>query len=265
MRGNVFAPVDLVQPIETGHPLLSGLIGHWLGPAPIQSSAVPDALRRYHAARVGGTATSPPPAPGMAALRLDGTTGYVVTSGSVPMPTSYALAIWVKPASSPTVNYARIWESDFNNGFYLGTDAAGAQYLAIHRGSAFSNTFGTVAAGVWTHLCVSYSAASGTASCYVNGALARAFSATAGAITARTHTFGRYWGGGLHWPGDLADAWLWGRALSAEDVASFHDQSRRGHPDTLRRSRNVTSFYAPKAPFQAAWRRRRQVLGLGIH
>jgi hypothetical protein len=60
------------------------------------------------------------------------------------------------------------------------------------------------------------------------------------------------------------DVAIWSRALSALEVWTWYDQSRRGHPDTIRRW-SMMAFDAAAATFKPWFVRRSQVLGSGVY
>lgn len=83
-----------------------------------------------------------------------------------------------------------------------------------------------------------------------------------GLVTAGTYVtaFGRHPSGTSSPNCDLDDCFIWSRALSAAEAWAWYDQSRRGHPDTLRHLPRRRSFAASVGAPPAGNRRRRVIL-----
>src|SRR5262249_25886256 len=91
-----------------------------------------------------GTITSPTWISGAvnSALSFNGTTSSVVTP-AIPLGNAFSISAWVNPAATPQVAYARIAETQYNSGFYLGVNAAGNRYkLVVNTGAGATGACG---------------------------------------------------------------------------------------------------------------------------
>jgi hypothetical protein len=276
---SLHAPGSLytADPVVSEHPLIQGRVGWWLAAPPLEGGRQWfDLLNRNHGTLTNAPAwVGPSGRPGgYGALSFNGTSQYAdcgaVLSGS---PAKVTVAGWMNRTSTSALAFfgwggttqnrlGPLWFTDGNLYFF---------------GEGGNNNFPAVAlAGTgWHHVALVY-----------NGALA-AGSRVAGYVDGRSQTLS---GGGTDTPtydvigtfriGEEADfgryttgyhddVTVYSRALSATEVFALYEQSRRGHPDTLRwlgqRIWFPPSPAAGGATFQPAWARgSNQWIGPGV-
>lgn len=178
-------------------------------------------------------------------LALSGSTGYATTTGPVVATNaSYSVSAWVKLADTNNY-YTAVSQSGSNvAGFYLqyskglnawaivipATDTGGAGQYIAHGSAPAVNT--------WTHLVATVDATTGLVTLYVNGVSVGTVTDSqlwnaAGPLTigAATPTTGKP---SNYVNGDIADVQVYGRALTASEVAALYG--------------TVTVTLTPKAP-----------------
>ncbi len=145
------------------------------------------------------------------------------TATGLGAPTEFTLLVWVRPTSAAA--YARILETDYSVGFYLGLGSTGAQYEFITAGDLSTCFGGTVVLGRRDLLIATFS--SNTRSLYVNGALVD--TATSGGINSSYGTLPLVIGAnsgntsGNNWNGDIDTVGVFPGAFSAAEVKSLYD------------------------------------------
>ena len=160
-------------------------------------------------------------------VRLDGTSGYLTTSGPVLDTTkSFSVAAWVRPTNlvayrniltQQSTTYGR-FELSARDGYYcFGSRPSGTIY-----GTPTTTCSATAAQlNVWTHLAgVWESTNGGKLRIYVNGVLAGEIASAASWASTGPVVIGRWQEGASgtsFWAGDIADVQLFGRVLVTND------------------------------------------------
>ena len=163
------------------------------------------------------------------ALSFNGTSNYVKTA-SIPFTNTFSISAWVNPAAITQTAYARIAETQYNNGLYLGMNASGTKYkFIVNSGSGATGTCGAaygcaeggaVSSG-WHLVTGTYNGS--TAILYVDGlqVATETFNTPAG-ISLPLY-IGRYFGAnGYGWNGAIDEVRLYNRGLSASEVAAVY-------------------------------------------
>lgn len=230
--------VDPACPVEWGHPLARGLEAWLLGlpnPGWWGGQTFRDVTRGAKTPHDGDTLLYGSSVPswvagpnGFPGLRFSDTTQRV--DGSVTLGSQITLSCWV---------------SLTNSGFYAGLfvmpgtgDHAGLMLNASDRkvmignGSSFVGGPTVLTLGQWYHIAGTFDG--GLMTSYVNGRydVSDTFTAISSATAYRLNRDNTIADAGAL--PRIADARIYSRALSAGEVAALYDQSRRGHPDTLR-------------------------------
>jgi hypothetical protein len=126
--------------------------------------------------------------------------------------------------------YARIAETRYDTGFYLGTDSTGTNYKFIVKGglgatggcraSFGCGQGGTIATG-WHMVTATFDGA--TAKLYVDSALVATETFTQPGNTNYPLYIGQYFAGaGYNWNGALDEVRVYTRALTAAEVANIY-------------------------------------------
>ena len=269
MRGNVFAPVDPVQPIETGHPLARGLWSWHIGlPGRVGNAWVSNLVRARPPAVFRAGALSPVwsggDPTGLPSIRQTGVAGQGCdVSGPLtpPMP-AFTYAGFVFPTGT---TYNAIYSTNSRIWFFLGpnqsvyfyTDAGNGEFVGSAPYSCPNNRWHHV---VWTREGASIT--NGMRS-YVNGVQVGQVNTGDTTSFPATDYYLGVSASGFPFNGLIRDVMVWDRALSALEIAHLHREARSAYPDLLRRPRSVASYFAPAA-FQVSWRRRQPVLTAGV-
>jgi hypothetical protein len=163
------------------------------------------------------------------ALSFNGNTSYVVTP-NIPLASTFSISAWVNPAVTNQVSYGRIAETQYNDGFFLGTDATGTKFKFIVN-SGYGSTGlcgagygcaqgGTVTSG-WHLVTGTFDGARATL--YLDGAVVASDTFTAPLATSLPVFIGRYYvGTGSGWNGILDEVRLYNRALTSAEVSSIY-------------------------------------------
>jgi hypothetical protein len=258
------ASLFLPDPANRQHPLLRGCVGWWCGLPGRGGGPNWHGLTRGGAgAQQGGAGWSGNTRPG----RLGACPTYVDTSsqctdlrpvaGALSGQTAATAAFWCyrtslknnavsHGAQSGNDRFALIW---LNNDQFYAIVTSGATV-----GYAYKDLLGATG---WHHLAMVYNYAAGAGAnsrCkfYYDGVpqtLTLGAEPPSAIPTATAAWSGYYWTGTAHnySTGPQDDVVFWNRALSAAEVRAWYDQSRRGHPDTLRRA-PVSEFGTPFLP-----------------
>ncbi len=192
---------------------------------------------------------SPGPFPGASSVDLNGTSQYISTPWSPGLnTTNFTFELWAKPAQAPLFKYLASsvdFDGTGRSGWYLAQDdgstfGAGSAWVVrifTRNGNGFGGQVDApiLGAGIWVHLAVTYDDTTRLLSIYTNGVLAEAVTATAGAnglayvpnqnlsnddpltVGARGTA-----GSSFYWPGNAAQAAVYGTALSADRVAAHY-------------------------------------------
>jgi hypothetical protein len=231
----------------SGPPPTQGLAGYWRFDEDSGSIAY-DSSGNGH----NGTVTGATWVPGYinSALSFNGTTNYVVTP-DIPLSNAFSVSAWVNPAVTTQTGYARIAETEYNNGLYLGADSSGNKYkFIVNSGSGSTGScgasFGCAQGGTITsgwHLIVGTFDGT-TAILYVDNAEVASDTLRAPANTSYPLYIGRYdASSGYGWNGFLDEVRLYSRALSGGEVTALYNYTGTPPNSTL----PVISITAPVA------------------
>ena len=206
----------------TGPPT-SGLIGYWNFDEDTGTIAHDTSGSGYNgtvnnAGWVSGKVNS--------ALSFNGSSSDVVTP-NILLGGAFSISAWVNPAAAQG-EYARIAETQYSPGFYLGTNFVGSGYKFIVNGASGATGLcglsygcaegGTVTAG-WHLVTATFDGTTGKL--YVDGVLAGSDTFTP-ANTNLPLNIGRYFGSnGFGWNGVIDEVRLYNRALSAAEVTAI--------------------------------------------
>ena len=206
-------------------PPTQGLIGYWNF-----DEASGTIAHDTSGSGCNGTITAPTWTTGKinGALSFNGGSSYVVTP-AVSLGITFSISAWVNPAASAETGYARIVETQYTTGLYLGTNASGTKYKFIVNsgrgsaggcgGAAYGCAEGGSVTGGWHLLTATYNGAS--AILYVDGVEVATDTFTATASTNLPLYVGRYFQGGYGWNGAADDLRLYNRALTAAEVTGI--------------------------------------------
>lgn len=282
-------PVDAANPVEWGHPLNAGRLAWWLGLAGLgRGDRLPDLALGRAATLVNGAAYAADRRPGSLGgeVYLAGDAGgdtaaldrpAILGAAAVAATSAdWTLALWYKQAGvaedAPIV---------FGSEHFAPPGVAIVHERSVDGLAMFANGDGgyaesaqvTLADGDWHHAVFVADSAAGDFRCHKDGVAvdARSYPTAWGSIALSSRFVSGYrWDGGTTWAWAQAtvdDLSAWPRAFSAADAAALYEQSRRGHPDTLRRlSRRSTFLMAPPAAtFRAGWLSPSPSPGTGVY
>jgi hypothetical protein len=257
-------PIIYGDAASRGHPLNRGLVGWWLG-LPGQSAG--PRLLDVSGNRNPGTLTNGPtwaagPNP-FGAVTLDGSDDYVGVPGFSRVLTAATFAAVIN--ADTQTNYHGIVYSRGTSvtGMLFGT-GGGVGYIWNNAGFNWADG-GAITTGRWMLVAMTFTSAAATGYSYdfqtgVIDSGADTSGAPYGSTTIDALELGRDSFGGRNMDGRMAAAWVWDRALSADEFARLADQARRGYPDLLRRRTPVRAAF-PAAP--AGGNRRRRLIFSG--
>lgn len=238
--------INFQSPVNWSHPLNCGLASWWLvRPDLVRGNTWYDLCGRNH-----GTLTNMDPATdwvgaagrpgGFGAIDFDGTNDRVsmttpsaITLSSQPITlVAHAMArgdgnfLWV---SEPTTHYVRLMR--YENAVYANTSSSGTN----------AYKFSTLPTGAWAHLVAVFESGSSSSSpeVYVNGArqtLAVITTLASQTADGNIHIGARS-GPGFFLSGQVSEARIYNRALSAAEVLALYQDSCQGYPGTLARLR----------------------------
>ena len=207
-------------------PPIAGLLGYWAFNEDTRTMANDSSGNGYTGAISGATWV-----PGYigSALSFNGTTNYVKTVG-IPFASAFSVSAWVNPAVATQTVYARIAETQYNDGLYLGMNVNGTKYKFIVNGAAGATGTcgaaygcaegGTVSSG-WHLVTGTYDGS--TAILYVDGTQVASETFTAPVSISLPLYIGRYFGAsGYAWNGIIDDVRLYSRVLSATEVSAIY-------------------------------------------
>jgi hypothetical protein len=163
------------------------------------------------------------------ALSFAGTGTSVATAG-IPLGGVFSVSAWVNPAAAAQGGYARIAETRYDGGLYLGVNASGTKYKFIVNGgvgasgscgAAYGCAEGGAVAPGWRLVTATYDGTVGRL--YVDGALVASETFTAPAATNYPLYIGRFYASnGYGWNGTVDEFRLYNKALSAAEVAELN-------------------------------------------
>ena len=161
------------------------------------------------------------------AVSFNGNSSDVVTP-NIALGSTFSISTWVNPAAVQQGGYARIAETQYSPGFYLGTNITGTAYKLIVNGAAGATgtcglSYGCAEGGAVTtgwHL-VTATFDGATARLYLDGVVVGSDTFTLGNTSLPLY-IGRYFGSnGFGWNGAIDEVRLYNRALSATEVAAI--------------------------------------------
>ena len=189
----------------------------------------------------------PGPFPGVNSIDVNGTSQYISTPSSPGLnTTNFTFELWAKPAQAPKFAYLASsvdFEASGRSGRYLAQDdgstfGAGSAWVVrifTRNGNGFGGQVDApiLGAGIWVHLAVTYDDTTRLLSMYTNGVLAEAVTATPGtnglAYVPNQNlsgndplTVGARSTLNFQWPGNVAQAAVYGTALSPASVAAHY-------------------------------------------
>lgn len=152
--------------------LNNGLVGYWPLDGAVTSFNTNTTMDISGTGNTGqlidmSTTTSPVAGKIGQALQFDGINSYVVT-GNLTLADTYTVSAWVKP-TGPQTSYARIAESNFGAGFYLGTNVDGTAF-EVFVNNVPGPTGGAGTVGTWSFVTLRYDGVN--LQLYVNGVIA---------------------------------------------------------------------------------------------
>jgi len=187
------------------------------------------------------------PFSGALGVGLNGTSQYISTPASTALnTTNFTFELWAKPALAPVFDYPASsvdFDGTGRSGWYMAQDdgstfGAGSAWVVRifnRNGSAFGGQVTAPIAGadIWVHLAVTYDDTSKLLAIYTNGVLAQSVTATPGANgqayvpnqninSDDPFTVGARSTGNFQWAGTVAEAALYGTALSASQVSAHY-------------------------------------------
>ena len=201
-------------------PPLSGLVSWWAGDGNA-SALVGSGGTLQNGAGVGAGWVRQ-------ALAFDGTDDRVQT-GALALGNTFSVAAWVRSDVLLQGAYRRILETQYGTGFELGTDAAGTGYkLIVHNGASPYGTVqgGAIDPGAWQLVVGTYDGTTGTL--YVNGAAVASGPFTPPGATNLPVYIGAYYLGGIGWNGNVDEAQVYNRVLTAAEVRAMYEAGSAG-------------------------------------
>lgn len=263
-----FDLIDPQQAVEWDHPLNQGLLGWWPNFAPLDGGQYQyDVARRSDAALTNGPAWVAGPN-GLAAVLYDGSNDYASVSLDLSAYSALTLAFWLWwDAYANDDHMALEYTADgvANSGFYVDPNQS-AGVAEVATGPAVSVgtwRFTRPSAAAWHHYVCAFdrSVSTGLTGVYIDGQLVTRTGGSSGTpggnfANSTLYVMSRA-GSSLFGAGRMGDFRVTaGRAVGDAEAFALYDQSRRGHPDTLRRFSPV-SYFLGSAPagttFQPAW------------
>jgi autotransporter-associated beta strand protein len=166
-------------------------------------------------------------------LNFTGNGSGVRTIGNVAIGDAFTLACWVSTTNSNS-NFSRIIVNDYGVSGYLGTNRASAvgettKYLTIVKNQFSTNPTSVDVTGTWHHLAMTWDGAN--QKFYYDGVLASTTPGTGPTTLSSKFGFGcnstQY---NESWNGKMDDAFIFGRALSLEEVQSLYTNEPNAIP-----------------------------------
>jgi chitodextrinase len=193
------------------------------------------------------------------ALSFNGGASGVVTS-NIAMGNTFSLSAWVNPTAS-TGRYMRIAETQYNLGFYLGTDATGTRYkLIINNGTGATGLcgllYGCAEGGIvtsgWHLVAATFDGVTGRL--YVDGVLVASDTFVAQPSTNLPLYIGEYYAGPSYtWFGSLDEVRLYNRALTTAEVATIFNGGGTGDTTPPTTPTNVAATGVSSTQINVSW------------
>lgn len=230
------------DPANRQHPLNSGRVSWWLTvPGMAGGRMFYDLTGQNHgtltnmtsAALSGWRSTARPG--GYGAIQCDGAAARVVvaSAASLQLTNAVTCAVWAMTTSAGIFNRILLSKDGSERAYTLDINANTARFY-INGGTVIAIGSINLPANVWNHLVGTYDGT--TIRIYVNGVLDASGS---GSVAINTGTSTVQMGGreldGSVYPGQIDDASIWNRALSAREIRELFTLSRQGYPGVLNR------------------------------
>jgi hypothetical protein len=242
---DVLGPVYLPDPVDRSHPLNRGRVAWWLAlPGLDGGRQWFDLVGQSHGTLTNGPTWGGTTRPGgWGGLQLDGVDDCVDAGkpAAIVAANTLTVAAWVRPAGTGRGDWVTQWGDTPDRKFDLlqGVTAGAFQFFV---GDPSSNLFNSgpsttaIVAGTWYHVVGVSDGA--TVRLYVNGRLESSAAGPATLLatsTANVRVGACGTGALLAAAGGVDDVGIWSRPLSAAEVWTLHDSSRRGYPGPLNR------------------------------
>ncbi|MEI6753956.1 MAG: LamG-like jellyroll fold domain-containing protein [Paludibacter sp.] len=147
------------------------------------------------------------------ALNFDGVNDYVIC-GNI-LTASYTKEAWIKPATA--TGYLNVISGSANHAFWV----VNGQLCSGHNGNWFYVVDGaTVPLNTWTHVAITYDAATTTMKLYKNGVLVIANNAVPPITADNSVIIGTYGNNIGDFNGDMDEVKIWNRALTDAEIAA---------------------------------------------
>jgi hypothetical protein len=210
-----------------GPPPTQGLAGYWNFDEDSGTIAHDSSGNRYDGTITGATWVT---GKINSALSFNGSTNYVVTP-NIPLSNAFSISAWVNPAVTNQIGYARIAETRYSGGLYLGMDVSGTKYkFIVNNGSGSTGSCGasfgcaqggTITSG-WHLVTATFDGMIGIL--YVDNSAVASDTFTAPANTTYPLYIGRYYAAnGYNWSGSLDEVRLYNRALTGGEVSAVYN------------------------------------------
>jgi hypothetical protein len=204
----------------------NGLIGYW-NLAEGSGSVAHDTSGSGYDGTVNGAAWTT--GTSSFALRFNGTTDDVITP-NIALGNGFSISAWANSGVLSQAPWSRIAETQWDGGFYLGTDETGGKYkFIVNSGSGFTGSCGArlgcaeggaVTSG-WHLVTGTYDGS--TATLYVDGAMAASDTFAAPGNTTYPLYIGRYYAdNGSGWNGAIDEVHLYNRAVTSAEVSALY-------------------------------------------
>ena len=174
-----------------------------------------------------------------------------VVMPSIDVGISFTVMAWAKPDDATQI-WARLFNSDYRNGFYLGTWDTHGTWTFIVNGQ-FAAAEGAATTGVWQHVAGVYDAVTATAELYINGVSVGAVITAGPSVPNQVVMLGIEAGnntavGSMH--GLIDDPAIFSGALSAAEILSIYNNGVAGIPIDDSRDNPYLELPKSRAVFQ---------------
>lgn len=116
------------------------------------------------------------------AMSFNGGGQYAESANPVTTGNSFSIACWVYPTEATETAYARIAETTYVNGLFLGFEGTGTKFCFSWNDGGLTLVSGAITANTWYHIVATVNS-SGVGTLYVNGSSQGTLGFTAGSTT----------------------------------------------------------------------------------
>ena len=245
MTGTLGQP-NVLCPINWSHPLNDKRLAWWMSiPSWDGGTQLRDLCGLYHGAFTsmanannGWRDANARPGQLAKSVLLDGSAGYMAVGNPVALRLQkpFSLAAWFRTPRTDGYNAILAHTTAFSNTatpYSLVVQNTGVIYCDRQAGNSLNSPGSTIAANTWYRGVAVYGASATTL--YVNAAQVATGAAAPTLTYSGSLQLGCYVAGGGHFRGQLDDITIWGRELSAQDVADDYRLSQRGYPGVINR------------------------------